>query len=67
MNRVLLCAVLLWGTTTWSQAPTASSAAKPKPPSPFADYAGVWTGNFDGHPWLRVQLTLVGEKLNGWH
>ena len=47
------------------QAPSGAAAAKPKPVSPFADYAGQWTATFDGIVWLRLTLELRGEQLTG--
>ncbi len=65
MNRFVLCLALLVSVPAWCQAPPASPPGKPKPVSPFADYAGLWTGKFDDRIWLQVQLTLTGEKLTG--
>jgi hypothetical protein len=45
------------------QAPAAQP--KPKPVSPFAQYAGEWTGTFGGNVWLRLQLVLQGDSLTG--
>ena len=38
---------------------------KPKPVSPFAQYAGEWSGSFNGIVWLRFQLALQGDSLTG--
>ena len=39
--------------------------AAPKPKSPFADYAGTWTSDFSGRPWLVLKLDLHGETVTG--
>ena len=57
---VFLTAVSLTGLC---QAPTGTQKAKPV--SPFADYAGDWTGTFEGKVWLQLKLELNGEKLSG--
>ena len=33
--------------------------------SPLAEYAGTWTGSFDGKNWIAVKLALQGERLSG--
>ena len=33
--------------------------------SPLADYAGTWTGSFEGKTWITVKLALQGERLSG--
>ena len=38
---------------------------KPVRKSPLADYAGTWTGTFEGKTWLTVRLTSLGERLSG--
>src|SRR5271157_5598594 len=38
---------------------------KPVHKSPLADYAGTWTGTFEGKTWLTVKLTLQGDRLSG--
>lgn len=38
---------------------------KPVRKSPLADYAGTWTGAFEGKTWLTVKLTLQGDRLSG--
>src|SRR5271167_2126163 len=50
------------------QAPSASgSAAPPQKPkvSPLAEYAGTWTGTFDGKVWMILRLELHGDLLTG--
>src|SRR5215471_17957938 len=44
---------------------TTNPAAKSKPVSPLADYAGDWTSSFNGIVWLRLRLVLQGDKLTG--
>ena len=38
---------------------------KPVRKSPLAEYAGTWTGTFEGKTWLTVSLTLQGDRLSG--
>jgi hypothetical protein len=38
---------------------------KPKPVSPYAEYAGEWASSFDGNVWLRFRLVLQGDALTG--
>jgi len=38
---------------------------KPVRKSPLADYAGTWTGMFEGKTWLTVNLVLQGDRLLG--
>lgn len=33
--------------------------------SPLADYAGSWTGLFEGHAWLTIRLTERGAAMSG--
>lgn len=45
------------------QAP--GGAAKAKPVSPFAEYAGEWAATFNGKVWLQLRLVLQGEQMSG--
>jgi len=67
MKRLLLLlamAVSLPGgaQTSPAQGPPGAPARK----SPLADYAGTWTGSFEGKTWITVQLTLQGDRLSGF-
>lgn len=52
---------------SWGQAPAPGATAKekPKPVSPFAEYAGVWSASFNGSVWMQLQLELTGEQMTG--
>jgi hypothetical protein len=45
--------------------PNQGPDGKPARKSPLADYAGTWTGTFEGKTWLTVRLTLQGDRLSG--
>jgi len=69
MKKLLWILVLLAvPLTAWSQVPAAgkAGAAKPGPPSPFADYVGDWVATFEGKAWLLLEIELKGEQVSGW-
>jgi len=62
---LLLLAIAL---ATAGAAQTSSQQGPPGTPprkSPLAEYAGTWTGSFEGKTWMTVRLTLQGERLSG--
>ncbi len=68
MKRTWVAVVLLAAPFLgWCQAPSVgpNAKAKPKPVSPYAEYAGEWTSIFNGSVWLRLRLELHGEQLSG--
>jgi hypothetical protein len=62
---------LLFMMVAVSIVPVAQTPPKPGPDgnplrkSPLADYAGTWTGAFEGKTWLTVRLALQGDRLSG--
>jgi hypothetical protein len=62
--RPLLVVLLLNPVLLAAQSTTPTPKAKPV--SPFAEYAGQWTSDFQGHVWLTLQLNLQGDQLQGW-
>jgi hypothetical protein len=46
--------------------PTQAAPGTPQRKSPLADYAGTWTGSFEGKTWITVKLVLQGERLSGF-
>lgn len=66
MKRLLL--VLTMALSVAAGAQTSPKQATPGAPvrkSPLADYAGRWTGSFEGKTWLTVKLALQGDRLSG--
>jgi hypothetical protein len=59
-------------TIIFGLAAAAQTAAKQGPSgapvrkSPLADYAGTWTGSFEGKTWMTVKLTLQADRLSGF-
>jgi len=47
------------------KAPPQGPIGPPVRKSPLADYAGTWTGSFEGKTWLTVKLNLQSEQLAG--
>ncbi len=45
--------------------PQQGPAGVPVRKSPLADYAGMWTGAFEGKTWMTVRLALQGDRLSG--
>jgi hypothetical protein len=59
----LLFSMCLIGVAQTSMAPQMQNAPARK--SPLAEYAGAWTGMFEGHTWLAVRLALQGGQISG--
>src|SRR5208282_4503370 len=47
--------------TSLQQGPPGAPVRK----SPLTDYAGTWTGSFEGKTWLTVKLALQADRLSG--
>ncbi len=63
---IVIVMVLALASAGWSQTSSKPSTSnQPVKRSPLAGYAGTWTGTFEEHPWLTVQLALRGDKLSG--
>ncbi len=63
--RLLILAMGL-GAAGWAQ--TSAKQGSPGTPvrkSPLADYAGTWTGSFEGKTWMTVKLAQQGDRLSG--
>ena len=66
MRHLLLLVVVGLSIMTAAQtSPKLGPDGKPVRRSPLADYAGTWTGTFDGKAWITVRLTLQGDRLSG--
>jgi hypothetical protein len=42
-----------------------TGAQPPAKKNPLVAYAGNWIGEFEGKPWILVNLNLVGEQFSG--
>ncbi len=66
MRHMLLFLVAALSVMTAAQtSPKLGPDGRPVRKSPLADYAGTWTGTFDGKAWITVKLTLQGDRLSG--
>ena len=66
MKRLLLILAVGLGVAGWAQtSPKQGSPGTPARKSPLADYAGTWTGSFEGKTWLTVKLALQADRLSG--
>jgi len=66
VKRFLLL-VLAFGVAAVAQtSPKPAAPGTPVHKSPLADYAGMWTGSFEGKTWLTVKLALQGDRLSGF-
>lgn len=63
--KPLMATVILLLSWAFAGAQTPNPATKAKPVSPFAEYAGYWTSDFEGHTWLVLRLELQGDQLHG--
>ena len=60
---LLLASMCAMGVAQTSMTPQMQNAPVRK--SPLADYAGAWTGTFEGHTWLSIRLTLQANQITG--
>lgn len=68
MRSILLLLVVALSVMAAAQTqtpPKLGPDGKPVRKSPLVDYAGTWTGTFDGKAWLTIKLTPQGERLSG--
>jgi len=66
MKRLLLILAVGLGVAGWAQtSPKQVSPGAPARKSPLAEYAGTWTGSFEGKTWLTVKLALQADRLSG--
>lgn len=66
MKRLSLLVVVILGIAAGAQTPPKQGpAGAPVRKNPLTDYAGTWTGSFDGKTWLTVKLVLQADRLSG--
>jgi hypothetical protein len=66
MKRLLLLLTVALGVAAAAQTPSKQGPpGMPVRKSPLADYAGVWTGSFEGKVWLTVRLIPQADRLSG--
>ena len=66
MKGLSLLVVLILGIAAGAQTPPKQGPpGAPVRKSPMADYAGMWTGSFEGKTWLTVKLVLQADRLSG--
>ena len=65
MKRLLLLALAFGVAAAAQTLPKQAAPGTPVRRSPLADYAGTWTGSFEGKTWLTVKLALQGDRLSG--
>ena len=66
MKHALLLLVMALSIAGGAQtSPKQGPPGTPVRKSPLADYAGTWTGSFEGKTWLTVKLTLQADHLSG--
>lgn len=68
MKRVLSVAMLAVALSIIGYARTSMTPAMQNAParkSPLAEYAGAWTGTFEGHSWMVIRLALQGNQVSG--
>jgi hypothetical protein len=66
MKRLSLLVVVILGIAAGAQTPPKQGPpGTPVRKSPLADYAGTWTGSFEGKAWLTVKLVLQSDRLSG--
>jgi hypothetical protein len=67
VKHLSLVLTIALGATAAAQAPAKQGGSgTPVRKSPLADYAGTWTGSFEGKTWITVRLTLQGDRLAGF-
>jgi hypothetical protein len=67
VKRLLLLLTVALGVAAAAQNPPKQGPpGTPVHKSPLADYAGTWTGSFEGKTWITVRLTLQGDRLTGF-
>jgi len=66
VKGTLLLALAVGMAAGAQSSPTQAAPGSPVRKSPFAGYAGTWTGSFEGKTWLTVKLILQGERLSGF-
>ena len=66
MKGLLLPIIAILGLAAGAQTPPKQGPpGAPVRKSPLADYAGAWTGSFEGKTWLTVKLVLQSDRLSG--
>ncbi len=66
MKGLWLIFTVALGVAGWTQtSPKQASPGTPVRKSPLAEYAGTWTGSFEGKTWLMVKLALQADRLSG--
>lgn len=73
MCRKMFTIAIVMGFAMTGSLMMAQTAAKPSQPAgqaavkknPLVPYAGNWLGNFEGKPWLILNLSLNGEQFSG--
>ena len=66
MKGMSLLIVVFLGVAAGAQtAPNQGPPGAPLRKSPRADYAGTWTGSFEGKTWLTLKLALQADHLSG--
>jgi hypothetical protein len=67
VKHLLLVLTIALGVAAAAQTPAKQGASGTSVrKSPLADYAGTWTGSFEGKTWLTVKLTLQADRLSGF-
>ena len=67
MKRWVVLLVLALGVAAGAQtSPKQAAPGTTVHKSPLADYAGTWTGSFEGKTWLTVKLALQADRLSGF-
>ncbi len=62
---LLLMTIVLSVAAPAQTQPQQGPSNPPARKSPLADYAGTWTGSFEGKTWITVKLALQGDRLTG--
>jgi hypothetical protein len=66
VKRLLLLLTVALSVAAAQNPPRQGPPGAPAHKSPLADYAGTWTGSFEGKTWITVKLTLQGDRLTGF-
>ncbi len=64
-GALLFFVIVVTSAAVAQSAAQSNSQTRPVKKNPLADYAGMWTGSFEGKTWLTVKLTLQADRLSG--